>query len=151
MATRRKYYERCEMVATAAIQDHNLNERKVRVTFTEEDIHRLAGEIQQTIEDFIERHERPAKPKNESTPEIRTCLRLLRQAVRRDGEAGTVAAVVACIRTLHEMAGLSYREAARVVHCENRLLLATVMDRIGLHPASDVELRAVQEVFNAHR
>ncbi len=87
----------------------------------------------------------PDTPTN--TPETRTAIRLLKLELNHVGDAGAVNAVVGCIQTLHEKCGLSLEDAARVVKRDHPKVIDVVMDRIGLHPSSEAELRAVQKVW----
>ncbi len=49
------YDQHCEDLARFWLTDQNVNASGLRVTFTEEDIRKLALEIQHTIEEFVSR------------------------------------------------------------------------------------------------
>lgn len=81
------------------------------------------------------------------TPETRTAVRLLKLEWSHVGDAGAVKAVCGCIETLVTKCGLSLEDAARLVKRDVPKVIDAVMDRIGLHPSSEPELRAVQKVW----
>jgi len=84
------------------------------------------------------------------TPETCTALRLLKLELSVGRDEGTVKAVLGCMHSLMGNAGLTLLDAARAVDHANPLAVNVVMDRIGLHPSSEPELRAIQHVWG-HR
>lgn len=82
-----------------------------------------------------------------NTPETRTAIRLLKLELETVGDDGAVKAVIGCIETLTRKCGLTLEQAAAVVKRDNPKVIGVVMDRIGLYPSSEPELRAVQKVW----
>ncbi len=82
-----------------------------------------------------------------NTPETRTCIRLLKQQHRRNGDTHAVKVYIQCIRQMVAMAGIKLEDAARMVAHEAPATALVVMDRVGLHPSSEPELLALQKVW----